>query len=165
VLIYRILAELLCRYTEFVASEQEEFCEFSVRHSGIELLSQICKGGKERAFGYMFLPENIAELQHFAEANLLATGSVAVDVRAVLSLESVMWCVGCLGASYMKHVRLEEKYRRRTAQSTEDSLGGGSAEVCVVQCVWRNVVCCTCTSFLAAAISQLHYELFLYPSS
>jgi hypothetical protein len=119
---------------EFVASEQEEFCEFSVRHSGAELLSQICKGGRERAFAYMFLPENIAELQRFSESNLLATGSVGVDVRAVLSLESILWCVGCLGVSYMKHVRLEEKYRRRTAQSVEDSLGGSSAEVCVVWC-------------------------------
>jgi hypothetical protein len=107
-----------------------------VRHSGAELLSQICKGGRERAFGYMFLPENIAQLQRFSASNLVATGSVAVDVRAVLSLESVMWCVGCLGVSYMKHVRLEGKYRRRTTQSAEDSLGGGSAEVCVMRCVW-----------------------------
>ena len=96
----------------------------------MELLSQICKGGKERAYSYMFLQENIAKVQQFSESDsLISSGITAVDVRAVLSLESLMWCVGCLGASYMKHVRLEEKYRRRAAHSAEDSFGGGSAEV------------------------------------
>ena len=108
--------------SEFVASEQDEFSEYSVRHSGGELLTQICKGGKERSFRYIFHPSILEDLSCFSTFNTAQSiNSKALDASTILRMESVMWCVGCLGVAYTRHCRLEERYRRRAGRDIDDS--------------------------------------------
>ena len=116
--------------SEFVASEQEESSEFSVRHSGAELVNYICKGGKERSFQYFFMPTILADIQLFASSSSAINGAPVPDARVVLRLEGTLWCLGCIGRTYMKYVKYDEKYSKRARDNAENSVTGDSIEVC-----------------------------------
>ena len=117
--------------SEFIQSEDDEF-EGSIRYYGVVLLEQICKKGKERAYRYVFMPEVLAQFERFSGFNM-ATAQLshpaALQISTILQLESVLWSIGCLGLTYMKNVKLEEKFRRRASQNLNGSLDSKSEEV------------------------------------
>ena len=113
-----------------MASEQDESSEYSVRHSGAELVSYICKGGKERSFQFFFSPSILADIQLFASISSPTNGVSISDVRLVLRLEGTLWCLGCIGRTYMKYVKYDEKYSKRARENVENSVTGDSIEVC-----------------------------------
>ena len=85
-------------------------------------MTQICKGGKERPFRYIFHPSILEDLSCFSTFNSAQSiNSKALDAAMILHMESVMWCVGCLGVTYTRHYRLEERYRRRARRDVDDS--------------------------------------------
>ena len=117
--------------SEFVQTENDGF-EGSTRYFGEIVLEQICKKGKDRAFQYMFIPQVLAVFKRFSGFNSSTahlTHAAALQMDAILHLESVLWSIGCLGVSYMKNVKLEEKFRRRASQNLNGSLDSKSEEV------------------------------------
>ena len=120
-----------CSALEFIQSEDDGF-EGSVRYYGVVLLEQICKKGKERAYQYVFMPQVLALFERFSgfnSATAQLTHPAALQMCTILRLESVLWTIGCIGISYMKNVKLDEKFRRRASQNLNGSLDSKSEEV------------------------------------
>ena len=123
--------------SEFVQTEDDGF-EGSIRYFGGVLLEQICKKGKDRAYHYMFMPQVLAVFERFSGFNSSTahlTHTAALQTDSILHLESVLWSIGCLGVSYMKNVKLEEKFRRRASQNLNCSLDSKSEEVNILPCI------------------------------
>lgn len=92
-------------------------------------MALICKGGKEKAFKYVFSPSILIDLHLFSSFNSSTSSASLLDASVILRLESIIWCLGCLGGSYMKYVKYEEKYSKRARDSAVDDVNGGSVEV------------------------------------
>ena len=44
--------------------------------------------------------------------------------------------MGCIGISYLKHVKQEEKYSKRARESSENDIAGGSVQVRTCNTSW-----------------------------
>jgi len=129
---------------EFVASEQEESSEYSIRQTGADLIQEVCKNGREEAFQHILLDAQ-QELDRFvtdAAATSATTGSAASSssgagvgvgvsvgggrggrARRMLRFEGVMWCLGCVGTTYLKYLKCERRFNRRAARAAAASAG------------------------------------------
>ena len=112
---------------EFVASEQEESSEFSIRQTGADLIREVCKNGKEEACRYILLDAK-RELDRFVSESSQSSNSAT---SRILRFEGVMWSLGCMGISYMKLLKYERRFNKRAAAAAAESgtasYDGGSA--------------------------------------
>ena len=120
---------IYCFASEFVASEQDESSEFSVRHSGADLLSHICNLGKEKAFKFFFSPIFIEELNQFSSFNSTCVSTTVLSARTILKMEGILWTLGSMGAAYMRLIKLDDKYNRRAREYSENTTSVEQMEV------------------------------------
>lgn len=119
--------------SEFVAGEQDDSSgtvSTNIRNTGYELISQICKKGKENAFKYILSLNTNEDLNKFNLFNINRNNSTyvsTIDIKNVLKIEGVMWIVGSIGVLYMKHVKCEARFLKRG--------GGANSSMEVYLCI------------------------------
>jgi hypothetical protein len=141
----------MINFTEFVAGEQDDSSgtvSTNIRNTGYELISQICKNGKENAFKYILSLNTNEDLNKFNLFNIDRNNSTyvsTIDIKNVLKIEGVMWIVGSIGVLFMKHVKCEARYLKR-------GVGANSS---------MEVYLCTCISVFTCIIYMV-VSVFIY---